>query len=36
MSTMKYRDLKEMTFKEWDGKPFRAIVIDNPEEDITG
>lgn len=34
MSTMKYRDLKEMTFKEWDGKPFRAIVTDYDEETL--
>lgn len=31
---MKYKDLKEMTFKEWDGKPFLAIVADNDETEI--
>lgn len=31
---MKYKDLKEMTFKEWDGKPFYAIVIDCDEREI--
>ena len=31
---MRYKDLKEMTFKEWDGKPYRAIVIDEDEDTL--
>lgn len=31
---MQYKDLKEMTFKDWDGKPFRAIVIDNDNQTL--
>lgn len=33
---MMYQDLKEMTFKDWDGKPFRAIVNDIGNECISG
>lgn len=29
---MKYKDLKEMNIQDWDGKPFYAIVEDDPEE----
>lgn len=31
---MRYRDLKEMTFKDWDGRPFRAIYVQLDEEEI--
>lgn len=31
---MKYNELKEMTFEEWDGKPFYAIVIDEDEQPL--
>lgn len=32
---MQYKDLKEMTIKEWDGKPFYAIVNDDEEETLS-
>lgn len=28
---MQYKDLKEMAFLDWDGKPFLAIVIDDEQ-----
>lgn len=31
---MKYNELKEMTFEEWDGKPFRAICVDNDKQEL--
>lgn len=31
---MLYKDLKEMTIKEWDGKPFYAIFIDNDNQTL--
>lgn len=31
---MQYKDLKEMTIKEWDGKPFRAVVINDEETEL--
>lgn len=31
---MKYNELKEMTFEEWDGKPFRAIVVDIDKHEL--
>lgn len=30
---MKYKELKELKFEEWDGKPFRAIVTDDDDDD---
>lgn len=33
---MQYKDLKEMTVKDWDGQPFYALVEDDPEEEIWG
>jgi len=27
---MKYCELNEMKFEDWDGKPFEAIVVDHP------
>ncbi|GEM_PF-5610667 len=31
---MKYKDLKEMNIKDWDGQPFRAIVADNEDSEL--
>ena len=33
---MKYKDLREMDIKDWDGQPFYAIVEDDPEEELWG
>lgn len=31
---MQYKDLKEMTIKEWDGQPFKAYVCDNDDTNV--
>lgn len=31
---MKYKDLKEMNIKDWDGQPFRAISADADEAEV--
>lgn len=31
---MQYKDLKEMTIKEWDGQPFDAYVCDHDETNV--
>lgn len=31
---MRYKDLKEMNVKDWDGKPFYAIGIDEADQPI--
>lgn len=31
---MQYKDLKEMTIKEWDGQPFMAYVCDNDDTEV--
>lgn len=31
---MKYNELKEMTFADWDGKPFRAIEVDVDDQEL--
>lgn len=32
---MKYKELKEFKFEDWDGKPFKAVVSDGAIDEIT-